>query len=229
MKVLVTGGAGYIGSHVVSHLVKAGHDVLVFDNLTSGHREAVGSVALEVGDITDTAHLRRTLAAYRPDAVIHFAGLIQVAESVHKPMEYYRTNSAGGLGLLSLVVELGIRRIVFSSTAAVYGVPQEVPIPESHPTVPINPYGSSKLAFEFMLSDFSRAYDLGFVALRYFNAAGADPGGDIGEDHPHETHLIPLVLRAALQGKPVLKVFGNDYDTPDGTCVRDYVDRKSRV
>ena len=223
MRVFVTGGAGYIGSHVVRRLLHAGHDVLVYDNLSSGHREALPQAPLVVGDITDTAHLRQTLIDYHPDAVMHFAGLISVSESTSEPDRYYRVNTLAGLSLLSLMHELGIMRIVFSSTAAVYGVPLQVPIPESHPTAPINPYGCSKLAFEFMLSSFSRAYGLGFVSLRYFNAAGADPSGDIGEDHPVESHLVPLVLRTALNDGPPLCVYGDDYDTPDGTCIRDYI------
>ncbi len=223
MRVFVTGGAGYIGSHVVRHLVRAGHDVLIFDDLSSGHREAVSSVPLEVGDIGDVEHLKRILSEYHPDAVMHFAGLIRPGDSMRDPAGYYRTNAVAGLGLLTVMRDLGVKRIVFSSTAAVYGIPNEIPIRENHPTVPINPYGSSKLTFEFMLSDFSRAYGLGFIALRYFNAAGADPAGDIGEDHPDECHLIPLILRSTMGVGPALRVFGNDYDTPDGTCIRDYV------
>ena len=223
MKVFVTGGAGYIGSHVVRHLLRAGHDVLVYDNLSTGHRQAITSVPLALGDLTDTPRLRQALSDYRPDAVMHFAGLISVSESARQPERYFRVNTLAGLSLLSLMRDLAIPRIVFSSTAAVYGAPREVPIPESHPLAPISPYGASKLAFEHMLSAFSHAHGLGFIALRYFNAAGADPAADIGEDHPDESHLIPLVLRAALHGGPPLNVFGNRYPTPDGTCVRDYI------
>ena len=223
MRVLVTGGAGYIGSHTVRELVGAGHDLLVYDDLSSGHRQAIGDVPLEVGDILDVEHLRRVVNEFAPDAVVHFAGLIQAGESMHKPLEYYRTNVVGGLSLLTVMKEASVKRVVFSSSAAVYGTPDDVPIPETHRTLPINTYGTTKHVFELMLEDFRRAYGLGFVSLRYFNAAGADVSGDLGEAHPVETHLIPLVFRAVMGKGAPLKVFGNAYDTPDGTCVRDYV------
>ncbi|HEY8586945.1 MAG TPA: UDP-glucose 4-epimerase GalE [Rhodanobacter sp.] len=223
MKVLVCGGAGYIGSHMVRHLVAHGHDVVVFDNLSTGHREALGPVTLVVGDLLDPAALSALFERHRFDAVMHFCALSLVGESVREPYQYYRNNVAGTLNLLQAMRLAEVDKLVFSSTAAVFGVPERELIDEGHPTHPINPYGASKLMVERILVDAAHAYGLRSVALRYFNAAGADPSGEIGESHEPETHLIPNVLRAALGSGGALKVFGDDYSTRDGTCVRDYV------
>ncbi|MHB1058756.1 MAG: UDP-glucose 4-epimerase GalE [Rhodanobacter sp.] len=223
MKVLVCGGAGYIGSHMVRHLAVHGHEVVVFDNLSTGHREALGTTALMVGDLLDTAALEALFAAHRFDAVIHFCALSLVGMSVGEPYSYYRNNVAGTLNLLQAMRTAGVAKLVFSSTAAVFGNPETELIDESHPTRPINPYGASKLMVERILADAAHAYGLRSVTLRYFNAAGADPSGEIGESHEPETHLIPNVLRAAQDSGNALKVFGDDYATHDGTCVRDYV------
>jgi UDP-glucose-4-epimerase GalE len=222
VRVLVTGGAGYIGSHAVRELRDAGHEVTVLDDLSYGHRQAVpGGVRLVEGDLADPAALRRSLEGAA--AVIHFAGLLSVAESVHDPASYYRVNVVKGLALLDAMAAAGVRRIVFSSTCAVYGVPVRVPIDESHPQNPINPYGASKRAFERVLFDFAAAGLVRAVALRYFNAAGCHPDGSLGEDHDPEIHLIPLAVDAALGRRPGLVIHGTDYETPDGTCVRDYI------
>jgi UDP-arabinose 4-epimerase len=222
LNILVTGGAGYIGSHVCKALFAKGMTPVVYDNLSRGNREAVQWGPLEVGDIADTKRLREVLKRYRPAALMHFAAFTYVGESVADPLLYYRNNVAGTAALLQAVMNFKPLPVVFSSTAAVYGMPQTVPIPEDHPRNPINPYGFSKLAVEHMLFDLRTSHGLPFIALRYFNAAGADPDGRIGEMHDPETHLIPLVLIAARQGTAV-KIFGTDYDTPDGTCLRDYV------
>ncbi len=223
MKVLVCGGAGYIGSHMVRYLVARGHDVVVFDNLSTGHREASGAAALVVGDLLDPASLKALFAAHRFDAVMHFCALSLVGVSVGEPYLYYQNNVAGTLNLLQAMRVSGVGKLVFSSTAAVFGNPEAELIDEDHPTRPINPYGASKLMVERILADAAHAYGLRSVTLRYFNAAGADPSGEIGESHEPETHLIPNVLRSALAGGGALKVFGDDYATKDGTCVRDYV------
>jgi UDP-glucose-4-epimerase GalE len=223
MRVLVTGGAGYIGSHTVRALGAAGHQVLVFDDLREGHRAAVGGVPLVKGDVRDARAVGRALRAARARAVIHFASLCYVGESVSDPRAYYDNNVLGGLALADAAVRHGAVGIIFSSSAAVYGVPEKNPIPESHPLRPINPYGRTKAVVEGILEDYRRAYGLGYVALRYFNAAGADPAGDIGEDHDPETHLVPRALMAAAGRLPRVGIFGTDYPTPDGTCVRDYV------
>jgi UDP-glucose 4-epimerase len=223
MRVLVCGGAGYIGSHMVRYLLVHGHDVVVFDNLSTGHRPAVGAAALVVGDLLDPAALQALFAAHAFDAVMHFCALSLVGVSVHEPYRYYQNNVAGTLNLLQAMRAAGVHQLVFSSTAAVFGRPQVELIDESQPTVPINPYGASKLMVERILSDAAQAYGLRSVALRYFNAAGADPSGEIGESHAPETHLIPNVLRAALGQGGRLQLFGDDYATRDGTCVRDYV------
>ena len=222
MKVLVTGGAGYIGSHAVRELREAGHAVAVLDDLSYGHREAVPrDVPFIDADLADAAALRRGLEG--ADAVIHFAGLLSVAESVRDPASYYRVNVVKGLALLDAMIASGVRRIVFSSTCAIYGVPVRVPIDETHPQEPINAYGATKRAFERVLMDYARAGLLRAVALRYFNAAGCHPDGSLGEDHDPEVHLIPLAVDAALGRGEGLWVRGDDYDTPDGTCVRDYI------
>ncbi|MEB3299781.1 MAG: UDP-glucose 4-epimerase GalE [Candidatus Sericytochromatia bacterium] len=221
-KVLVVGGAGYIGSHVVRALEAKGEDILVLDDLSCGHAWAVAEPLLVRGDLGDAALLRRLFTEHEIEAVMHFAGLIVVSESTRDPARYYRNNVSATLTLLDEMMRAGVTRFIFSSTAATYGVPQEVPIPENHPQWPINPYGWSKLMVERMLGDFDEAYGLKSVIFRYFNAAGAHPSGDLGEAHDPETHLIPLVIRAAL-GQAHLKIFGDDYATPDGTCIRDYI------
>lgn len=223
MHILVCGGAGYIGAHMVKSLAKAGHDVTVFDNLSTGHRAAVRWGELVEGDLLDTDALRRLFAAREFDGVMHFCAMSQVGESVRQPYSYYRNNVTGSLNLLEAMKQADVSRLVFSSTAAVYGQPMGDILDEAHPTAPINPYGASKLMVERMLQDAAQAYGLRSVALRYFNAAGADPEGEIGESHSPETHLVPNVLRNALGQGGGLQVYGNDYATRDGTCVRDYV------
>lgn len=224
MKLLICGGAGYVGSHMVRYLLANQHEVVVYDNLSTGHRQAVPrGVTFAHGDIGDAARLARVFATHRFDAVIHFCARSLVGESVVDPYAYYRNNVANTLVLLSAMNEAGVKRLVFSSTAAVFGNPHAEHIDETHPTAPINPYGQSKLMIEHVLEDAARAYGLRSVALRYFNAAGADPEGSIGEAHDPETHLIPNVLKAVLGQGAALKVFGDDYDTRDGTCVRDYI------
>ncbi|MFB3890581.1 MAG: UDP-glucose 4-epimerase GalE [Phycisphaerae bacterium] len=223
MNVLVTGGAGYIGSHVVRALGAAGHRCVVYDNLGGGHRPAVGGAELVVADMADGHRLRKALADGRIELVIHLAAFIEAGESMARPDKYYHNNTVNGLGLLDAMRETGVRRMVFSSTAAVYGEPARVPIEESDALAPINPYGASKLCVEHMMRSYARAFEMGFVALRYFNVAGAHPDGDIGEDHHPETHLVPLVLQVALGRRRCVQVFGDDYETPDGTCIRDYI------
>jgi UDP-arabinose 4-epimerase len=221
--ILVTGGAGYIGSHACKALAQKGYTPIAYDNLVYGHRDAVRWGPLEMGDIADRERLDEVIAHYRPEAVMHFAAYAYVGESVQNPAKYYRNNVAGTLNLLEALVHHGIGRIVFSSTCATYGIPEHIPIDDQHPQQPINPYGASKLMIERMLQDFDVAYGLRSVSLRYFNAAGADPDGEIGEDHDPETHLVPLALQAALGQRGALRVFGTDYPTPDGSCIRDYV------
>jgi UDP-glucose-4-epimerase GalE len=221
MRILVTGGAGYIGGHAVRRLLGAGHEVTVLDDLSTGHaRSAAGAPIVELDLVRDD--LEPLFAEGRFDAVLHFAAKCLVSESVMEPAKYWRTNVAGGVRLLDALVARGPKRIVFSSTCATYGLPLRVPIDEDHPQSPITAYGRSKLAFEHALADYARAYGLGSIALRYFNAAGAEKDGSHGEDHHPETHLIPLVLRAAAGGPPV-EIRGTDYPTPDGTCIRDYI------
>lgn len=224
MKVFVTGGAGYVGSHCVRRLCDAGHDVTVYDNLKAGHRQAVDKRAtLVVGDLGDRVALEKSLDEGSFEAVMHFAALLDVGESVREPLRYYENNVAHTVCLLDCMRQRDIRKIVFSSTCATYGVPPSVPITEDMPQVPINPYGCTKLTIEWALRDSAVAWGLGATALRYFNAAGASSDGTIGEDHEPENHLIPCVLQAALGQRDGLKIFGVDYPTPDGTCIRDYV------
>ena len=221
MVVLVIGGAGYIGSHAARTLRRRGHEVVIYDNLSTGHAFLADGFELVRGDIADRATLSAALR--RVDSVMHFAARAYVGESVTDPRKYFRNNVEGGLILLNACVDCGVRRVVFSSTCAVYGVPGKVPIPEDTPRQPVNPYGVSKLFFEQALEAYDRAYGLRFTALRYFNAAGADESGEIGELHDPESHLIPSALLAATGARPELDLFGTDYPTPDGTCVRDYI------
>ena len=220
--VLVVGGAGYIGSHAVKELNRQGHSTIVLDSLIYGHREAVSSGIFIHGDMADTALLDRIFSENTIDAVMHFAAFAYVGESVTDPEKYYFNNVSNTLNLLKAMRKHRCANFIFSSTCATYGVPVEMPITENHPQNPINPYGRTKLMVESIIKDFSHAYGLKYMIFRYFNAAGADPEGAIGEDHDPETHLIPLVLRAAMSDGTV-KIFGTDYDTPDGTCVRDYI------
>ena len=222
--VLVCGGAGYIGSHAVCALRKHGYFPVVFDSLEKGHMAALPKdVPLLRGSLMDPQALRRAFAEYSFSAVFHFAAYIEVGESVADPERYYHNNVMGAMNLLSVMREADVRSLVFSSTAAVYGDPIEVPIAENHPLRPVNPYGRSKLMMEEVMADYALAYQFDVTALRYFNAAGADPSGAIGEAHDPESHLIPNILKSVLNGGAELKIFGNDYDTPDGTCVRDYI------
>lgn len=223
MKIFVTGGAGYIGSHIVAELAEKGFDILVYDNLSTGHADALVSGKLVVGDLGDAQLLRSTLHDFQPDAVMHFAAFIQVGESVREPLSYYRNNSMNALSLLEAMTKEGIKHFIFSSTAAVYGNPERVPITEDQTLHPINPYGSSKAFVEKILEDVSHARDFRYVSLRYFNAAGADLLNRIGERHDPETHLIPLILKAAKGERESVAIHGTDYPTPDGTCIRDYI------
>jgi UDP-arabinose 4-epimerase len=221
--VLVTGGAGYIGSHACKALAAAGYVPVSFDNLVYGHEWAVRWGPFVQGDLLDRVALDAVLEKYRPIAVMHFAAYAYVGESVENPGKYYRNNVVGSLSLLEAMRDHGVDKFIFSSTCATYGVPAVVPIPETHAQHPINPYGASKLMIEQMLRDFDVAHGLRSISLRYFNAAGADPDGETGEAHDPETHLIPLVLDAAAGVRPEIVVYGDDYDTPDGTCIRDYI------
>jgi UDP-glucose-4-epimerase GalE len=222
VKVLVTGGAGYIGSHAVRELRDAGHDIAILDDLSRGHRKSVPpEVPLVRGDLGDPASLARALADV--DAVIHFAALLSPADSMADPVSYYRTNVVKGIALLEAMQAAGVKDLVFSSSCAVYGMPVRVPMDEDHPKEPINPYGATKLAFERALADVSGTGRLRAIALRYFNAAGSHPDGSLGEDHRPEEHLVPRAIDAALGRSEALTIHGTDYDTPDGTCIRDYV------
>lgn len=223
MRTLIIGGAGYIGSHAVRLFRERGHDVWVYDNLSAGHRGAVPADRLIVGDLEQTDRLDQALVQQRIEAVVHFAAHCYVGESVTQPAKYYHNNVVNTLRLLETLRRHGIGRFVFSSSCATYGIPPSVPITEDMPQQPINPYGRTKLIIEFALSDYASAYGWGVAALRYFNAAGAHADGSIGEDHSPETHLIPLVIQAAQGARPQVEVFGTDYATPDGTCVRDYI------
>ena len=221
MAILVTGGAGYIGSHAARALRRSGYEVVLYDNLSAGFRCLAHGFELVEGDIADEARLRPVLA--RVDAVMHFAAHAYVGESVENPRKYFRNNVLGALTLLNSALDAGIRRFMFSSSCAVYGVPEQSPIAERTPREPVNPYGASKLFFENALQAYGRAYGLRSVSLRYFNAAGADESGEIGELHDPETHLVPLALAASTPNGPALRIYGSDYPTPDGTCVRDYI------
>jgi len=223
MKVLVVGGAGYIGSHMVKMLSLAGHDVVTLDNLSNGYKDAVKYGEFIEGDIADAGLLNNLFSKTAFDGVMHFASYIQVGESVEKPSMYYKNNVTNTQVLLDAMLEHGIKSFIFSSTAATFGEPEYIPIDEAHPQKPINPYGHSKLMVEQILADFDHAYGLKSVSLRYFNAAGADAEGELGERHIPETHLVPLVLQAASGRRDNIAIFGTDYDTPDGTCVRDYI------
>lgn len=223
MNFLVVGGAGYIGSHMVKQLLRAGHELVIADNFSTGYRDALTGGQLVELDIADARALDAVFAARHFDAVFHFASFIQVGESVTEPGKYYQNNLAATLTLLQAMVRAGVKHFIFSSTAAVYGDPVYVPIDEKHPKAAINPYGRSKWMVEQVLEDFDRAYGLKSACLRYFNAAGADPEGQLGERHEPETHLLPLILQAASGRRENITVYGRDYDTPDGTCIRDYV------
>lgn len=223
MKILVTGGAGYIGSHVVKALGEAGHDLLVFDNLSNGHEWAILAGRLVCGDLADRRLIEATIRTFSPAAVMHFAASIQVEESVREPLAYYRNNVINTLNLLEAMRAAEVRRLIYSSTAAVYGIPAKNPIDEAAPLAPINPYGASKAMIEQALADLSAATDFRYAALRYFNVAGADPGGRIGQSYREATHLITRALKTAKGEYPRLAVYGTDYPTPDGTCIRDYI------
>jgi UDP-glucose 4-epimerase len=223
MRLIVCGGAGYIGSHMCKLLAEAGHSVAVVDNLATGHREAVQWGEFHQGDIADSAFLDAVFAKVRPEGVLHFAARSLVGESVEKPSEYYRNNVVATINLLDHVRRVPGCLFIFSSTASIFGIPQAAAIDEEHPCVPINTYGRTKLAIEFVLRDYGKAYDLPSVSFRYFNAAGADPSGAIGESHIPETHLIPTILESALGHRDPFRIFGDDYETPDGTGIRDYI------
>jgi len=223
VKVLVTGGAGYIGSHVVKALGEKGCDVLTYDNLSTGHRSSVLYGRLVVGDLKEKEKLEEVFADWRPEVVMHFAAHVVVPESVKDPLKYYLNNAANAMNLIEVSVRFGVKGFVFSSTAAVYGIPDEIPVKESSPLRPINPYGSSKVMVEQVLADASRAYGLRYVSLRYFNVAGADPQARIGQLSPEPTHLITRALKAATGELSHLEIYGTDYPTPDGTCIRDWI------
>ena len=223
MKILVSGGAGYIGSHVVKELGRVGHDVKVYDNLSSGHEWAVPSGSLEIADLADINILNRVITEFKPEAVMHFAASIQVEESVRKPLVYYRNNVVNTLNLLEVMQKHGINKFIYSSTAAVYGVPDVIPVTESAPLQPINPYGASKVIGERFLEDLAATSDFRYVAIRYFNVAGADPDGQLGQAYQHPTHLITRALKTAVGEFPQFVLYGTDYSTPDGTCIRDYI------
>ena len=223
MRVLVTGGAGYVGSHASKQLVKSGHEVLIVDNLAEGHQAAVGKLPFISVDLLDRERLAATLKEHKIEAVMHFAAFAYVGVSVTDPAKYYHNNIVGSLSLLNAMRDAGVDRIVFSSSCATYGIPVSVPITEDHPQNPISPYGYTKLVIEHALADYSHAYGIGYAALRYFNASGAAADGTIGEDHDPETHLIPLILQVALGQRESVDIFGTDYPTPDGTCIRDYI------
>ncbi len=224
MTILVTGGAGYIGSHFVKYLNEKGNEIVVFDNLSRGHKESIPkNVKLEIGDLINPIEINSTLKKYKFDAVVHFAAFAYVGESVENPAKYYQNNVIGSYNLINACVENNIKKFVFSSTCSLYGNPETIPISEVQKTNPINPYAQTKLIIENMLKDFETAYGLKYVALRYFNAAGADFSGSIGESHQPEPHLIPIVINTVLGKREKVLIFGDDYDTKDGTCIRDYI------
>jgi UDP-glucose-4-epimerase GalE len=223
MRILVTGGAGYIGSHAARLLQRAGHDVWIYDNLGLGHRAAALPGRLIEGELLDQPKVESALREHKIEAVMHFAAFAQVGESVSDPAKYYHNNVVASLALFEAMRAAAVKSIVFSSTTATYGEPKKIPITEDEPQKPVNPYGFCKLVIEQALADYARAYGFGYAALRYFNAAGASPDGDIGEDHTPESHLIPVVLQVALGQRPHITIFGQDYPTPDGTCIRDYI------
>ncbi len=223
MRILVCGGAGYIGSNMTALLAAEGHEPVVYDNLSKGHRQAVRDAEIIVGDLADYDLIAKTLKEQRIEAVMHFAAWIEVGESVSDPLKYYRNNTSNTQNLLSVMEAVGVQKFVFSSTAAVYGMPKTVPITEETPKAPINPYGESKWAVERMCHYLSQTGRLHYAALRYFNACGTGNNGLCGEDHRPESHLIPLIIQAAMGKRPDIKVYGSDYDTPDGTCIRDYI------
>lgn len=223
MRILVAGGAGYIGSHTVKHLIQEGFEVVTFDNFSSGKKELITGGEVINGDLLDSESLERTFRTFDFGGVFHFASLIQVGESYIDPQKYYRHNLITSLNLLQAMLQAGVKNFIFSSSAAVYGVPEQVPIPESHPLNPFNPYGLTKYFVEKILQDYERAYGLRFISLRYFNAAGADPDGQIGEMHEPETHLIPNILLYLLGKKEQFNLYGTDFPTPDGTAIRDYI------
>ena len=223
MNILVTGGAGYVGSHTARLLDRASHDVWIYDDLGRGHRAAALSGRLIEGTLSEQAKLESALAEKKIDAVMHFAAFALVGESVAEPALYFQNNIVGSLSLLDAMRTVGVKKIVFSSTTATYGEPEVIPITEDAPQQPINPYGFTKLVIERALDAYAQAYGFGYAALRYFNAAGASPDGDLGEDHDPESHLIPIVLQVALGQREKISIFGDDYQTPDGTCIRDYV------
>lgn len=223
MKILVTGGAGYIGSQVIKQLNRQGYETVAYDNLSYGYRESVKWGEFIEGDLADTDRLSKVFADYKPEVVMHFASYISAGESVVKPIKYYQNNVINTLNLIHVMLKYKVNKLIFSSTAAVYGEPQEIPITESHPLAPINPYGVSKFMIEQILPTYDKTYGLKYISFRYFNAAGADADGELGEMHNPETHLIPLIFDAATGAAKEVKVFGDDYDTPDGTCIRDYI------
>lgn len=221
--ILITGGAGYIGSHCVLDFTRAGYDCVVLDNLSEGHKEALQTEKFCNIELSDIDAIREVFKKYPIEAVIHFAAFAYVGESVEDPQKYYYNNVVNTMNLLKVMLENNVKKLVFSSTCATYGNPEYMPLDEKHPQAPINPYGQTKLTIEKILKDYDEAYGLKYIALRYFNAAGSDEKANIGESHRIETHLIPLVLQTALGKREVIKIFGEDYDTPDGTCIRDYI------
>lgn len=223
MRVFVTGGAGYVGSHCAKRLREAGHTLCIYDNLSKGHRQAVPDGELCVGELADTERLREVMADFKPDAVMHFAASIEVGESVTSPLKYYRNNVANTVRLLDVMRELGVKKLVFSSTCAIYGLPPSTPMTEDMPANPLSPYGRTKHIMEMVFADCRNAWQLGYAALRYFNASGASSDGTIGEDHDPESHLIPIIIQVPLGRRSHVEIYGTDYDTPDGTCIRDYI------